>query len=118
MDDTTMRPPEMANAPPIAAVRLPYSAFYPLLLLGLAVLGWFAFQSWQLISERQQLQQFVAGQQPQVDNAGRLRASLDRLALSTRQLAQEGNPNARLLVEELQRRGVTINPTSAGGAVR
>ena len=87
-------------------------------MLALAVLRWFGCQSRQLTTERQQLQQFAAGQPPQVDNAGRLRASLDRLALSTRPLAREGHANSRLLVEELQRRGVTINPASAGGVAR
>ena len=118
MDDSSTTSPAMSKAPQVATTHSPFSAFYPVLLLCLAVLGWSGFQSWQLMNERQQLQQFVAGQQPQVDNAGRLRASLDRLALSTRQLAQEGNPNARLLVDELQRRGVTINPAGAGGAAR
>jgi hypothetical protein len=44
-----------------------------------------------------------------VDNAGRLRASLDGLAADTQRLADAGNASAALLVTELRKRGVTIN---------
>ena len=90
------------------------SAFLPMLLPSLAFIVWLAVQAYQLVQERQNLEQFSAGQQAQVDGAKSLRVSLDRLAVSTQQLANAGNANARLLVDELQRRGVTINPTKAG----
>jgi hypothetical protein len=45
-----------------------------------------------------------------VDNAGKLRASLDALAADTQRLADTGNANAALLVAELKKRGITINP--------
>ena len=88
------------------------SAFLPLLLAGLALLGWLAFQAQQLYMERQLLQTAYASQQQTVDNAGKLRASLDVLAADTQRLADSGNPNARALVEELKKRGVTINSAS------
>ena len=99
------------------------SAFAPLLLGGLALLGWLAFQAQQQYGERQILQTAYASQQQTVDNAGKLRASLDTLAADTQRLADGGNPNARALVDELKKRGVTINsastpPTSAASAVR
>ncbi len=117
MDDN---PTPAQPSPMPAAFRWPmpgHNAFVPVLLLSLALSGWLGFQGWQLFNERQQLQQFAAGLEAPVNNANRLRASLDRLALATRQLASEGNPNARLLVDELQRRGVTINPERAAGAL-
>ena len=85
------------------------SAFVPLLLAGLALLGWLAFQAQQQYAERQILQTAYASQQQTVDNAGKLRASLDVLAADTQRLADGGNPNARALVDELKKRGVTIN---------
>jgi hypothetical protein len=113
MSDTPMQPP--LNAAPAASGQSApvHSAFLPLLLLGLSLAGWLGFQCWHLVNERQQLQQLAAGQEAPMNNANRMRASLDRLALSTRQLASEGNANARLLVDELQRRGVTINSEQA-----
>ena len=103
-----------------AALRSP---FIPLLLAGLALLGWLAFQAQQQMAERQNLQTAYASQQQTVDNAGKLRASLDVLAADTQRLADGGNANARALVEELKKRGVTINsantpPAGAAGAVR
>ena len=41
---------------------------------------------------------------------GKLRSSLDALARETAILADRGNAGARLIVDELRKRGVTINP--------
>ena len=87
--------------------------FVPLALACLALLGWMAFQSWLLLNDKQALQSAHASQQQTVDNAGKLRGSLDTLAADTQRLADAGNGSARLLVEELKKRGVTINPGAA-----
>ncbi len=101
-----------------AAASVHHSPFVPLLLGGLAVMGWLGFQAQQLLTEREALATAHASQQQTVDNAAKLRASLDALAADTQRMAQAGNPSARLLVDELARRGVTINPGAAqtGGA--
>jgi len=88
-----------------------YGPFLPLLLIGLSLLTWFGFQSWQLVAERQQLEQLTANLQPQIEQANQRRMALDKLALATRQLAGQGNANAGVIVDELRRRGVTINQT-------
>jgi hypothetical protein len=94
--------------------------FPPLLLLAVALVGWFAFQTLQLINERQQLEALRVSQEPQVEAAGKVRASLDTVAVATARLSDAGNANARLLVDELRRRGIVINPaapaTSASAA--
>ena len=51
-----------------------------------------------------------------MDNAGKLRTSLDSLAADTQRLADRGNANAALLVTELKRRGITINPQAGAAA--
>jgi hypothetical protein len=89
------------------------SPFVPLLLLALALVGWFAFQSYQLARERQQLGVLRAGQDAQMQAAAKVRASLDTVASATAALADGGNVNARILVEELRKRGITINPNAA-----
>lgn len=104
------------QVPAVAAVATSRSAFVPLLLGGLAVLGWLGFQAQQLYAERQALQTAYASQQQTVDNSAKLRASLDTLAADTQRLADAGNPNARALVDELKKRGVTINPASTAAA--
>ena len=94
----------------------PFSAFMPLLLGGLALLGWLGFQAWQFYVERQTLQAAYASQQQTVDGAAKLRASLDTLAADTQRLADSGNPTARTLVDELKKRGVTISTAPANAA--
>ena len=93
------------------------SAFLPLLMCGLALLGWLAFQATLLWRDHQVLQASHAGQQQTVDNASKLRGSLDTLAADTQRMAEAGNANARLLVEELRKRGVTISAPAAAAAV-
>ena len=100
----------LAAAPEKPAQR---SAFVPMILGGMALLGSMAFQGYQHLGDRQTLQNAHAAQQQTVDNAGKLRASLDALAADTQRMADAGNASARLLVEELKKRGVTINTATA-----
>ena len=86
------------------------SALVPLLLTTLAVLGFLGLQVMGSVQDRQNLQATHVAQQNTVDNAGKLRTSLDALAADTQRMADAGNPNAALLVAELRKRGVTINP--------
>lgn len=88
------------------------SPFIPMLLAALTLAGWFAFQTVQLLGERQQLTTLRASQEAQVDAATKLRGSLDAMASATARLADAGNVNARLLVDELRQRGITINPNA------
>lgn len=91
--------------------------FVPVALLAVAILLWVGFQTTQLIRERQGLQTLHQGQEAQVQSSQKLRASLDAIASGTAKLAEQGNPNARLIVDELRKRGVTIkpNPPAAPG---
>lgn len=86
------------------------SPFVALLLLTLAFTGWAAFQSFLLAHEAYTLSGARDNQGAAVQNAEKLRQALDGLARDTAKLAERGNPNARLIVEELRKRGVTINP--------
>jgi hypothetical protein len=97
--------------------------FVPLLLLAIAVAGWSAFQCYQLTFEQQTLVALRAAQQRQVEEAGRLRVALDGIARETALLADAGNANAKLIVDELKKRGVRIDPAAPplappGGATR
>ena len=92
--------------------------FVPVLLLGLAVLAWTGFQTWQLLAERSSLRAVVASQAAQVDQSTKLRAALDRIASKTARLAATGNAEAALIVDALKKRGVTINPDGNGPTPR
>ncbi len=87
-----------------------FTAFLPLLILGLAMLAWFGFQATQLRAERDAMRAAIAGQDKPVQDSKKLRDALDALARGTAQLADGGNPNAKLIVDELKKHGVTIDP--------
>ena len=117
--DTQPEAPTLRRARPVAAPTAPaalHSAFVPVLLGLVALLAWLAFQTWLLAGERSALITAHDGQQQTVDNAGKLRTSLDTLAADTQRLADTGNANAALLVAELKKRGITINTAAAAPA--
>lgn len=89
------------------------SLFLPALLFAVAFTGWLGFQTVQLAGERQALANARANLDPMELNATKLRTALDALATATAKLASDGNANARAIVDELRKRGVTINPAGA-----
>jgi hypothetical protein len=93
-----------------AAERLEgFSPFWPVLVFFLAWLAWAVFQGYQLNAEAHNLQTLKGGQQAQVEQAQKVRQTLDALAMETQKLADAGNANARLVIEELRKRGITVN---------
>ena len=88
------------------------SAFVPLLMFALTIAVWFGFQTVQLWRERETLASARSAQEKSVEDARKMRTALDQLARGTAVLADKGNPNAKLIVDELKRRGITINPNS------
>jgi len=103
----------MSSGPP---TQFRHRPFLPLLLLVLAAVTWSAFQCYQLVNEKEALATVFAGQDRQFDESGKLRNSLDAIARETALLAAKGNASAKLIVDELARRGVTINPDARPGA--
>ena len=81
----------------------------PLALFALSMLLWMGFQTVQLVRERENLQSSLSGQESMLQNSQKLRQSLDGLATQMARLAEGGNANAKLLVDELKKRGVTID---------
>jgi hypothetical protein len=87
------------------------SAFVPLLILALSLLGWFVFQAMQVQADRDVIQTAVAGQNRQIEESKKLRTAFETLYRGTQQLADGGNANARLVVDELKKRGLAITGT-------
>jgi uncharacterized protein HemX len=106
-----------ATTRPAAARTAPLrSAFAPTVLMALSLVGWFGAQLFDAYQQRQSLMAAHAALQQTVDNAGKLRQSLDALAADTQRMADGGNGNAALLVTELRKRGITISvPAGAAG---
>ncbi len=81
----------------------------PVCLMVLAFVVWTGFQTSQLMRERGTLKAILASQEAPVQEAAKLRAQLDSIAKGTQELANQGNQNAKTIVAELQKRGITIN---------
>jgi len=86
--------------------------FLPLALMIVTVLVWTGFEAVQLRTQRNVLNDAKANQQPLIEQAQRIRSQLDSIAGQTAKLAEKGNPNASLIVEELRKNGITINPSA------
>jgi|CXWL01.1.fsa_nt_gi hypothetical protein len=88
------------------------SPFVPVLFLVVAVLVWAGFQTTQLMKEKETLETIHTNQASTLDQAVKVRNQLDSIAKKTTELAGKGNAGAKLLVDELQKRGVVINATA------
>jgi hypothetical protein len=84
----------------------------PLLLVIIALIVWSAFQTTQLYKERQNLKTAYDNQEQVVSNAKKMRAQLDVIAAGTKRLADRGNANAQLIVQQLAKNGINIDPNA------
>jgi hypothetical protein len=90
------------ESPPIRGVVV------PVCLVVVAFALWTGFQTTQLLREHGTLQAIRASQETAVQEAAKLRTQLDAIARGTQELANQGNQNAKTIVAELQKRGITI----------
>jgi hypothetical protein len=84
----------------------------PLAVTLCALLVYFAFQTFQLVRERSTLSELKVNLETPLQESQKVRSQLESLLTETAELANQGNPAARTVVEELQKRGV---PIGAGG---
>ncbi|MBK1631627.1 hypothetical protein CKO31_12910 [Thiohalocapsa halophila] len=89
----------------------PTSAFLPILLVTCAITGLLLIQAAQLYADRSQLAELRASQRPAYKEAQRLQSQLEGVAADTAVLAEQGNANAKLIIEALRSRGINIDPT-------
>lgn len=109
-----------ATAPPPLATPAPsrLGVFVPLLIALVALVAWSAFQFYQLRLEAEAMATLRTNQEAPLQQAQRVRQNLENLAARTRELAEAGNANARLVVNELSRRGVKIGPPASAAATK
>jgi hypothetical protein len=113
MRDEPLDEAEGEPTPPRAAINP-----WPLLaVLVVVLLSWFGYQAWHLQREYGSLLQIRANSEAPLDQARKRRAQLESIMRRTFELAQKGNPGATLILQELARRGVTINPAPPGGTL-
>jgi hypothetical protein len=95
-----------------------HTVFVPLLIIAVGIFFWFGFETVQLAIERSTLNGTYEEQERLVQNSTKLRKSQEVIAPGTQKLASQGTPHAALVVEELRKRDVTINPNASAGADR
>jgi hypothetical protein len=82
----------------------------PLTILLIALVVWFGFQTLQLASERANLGEARAHQEAAMQEAQKLRTQFESLISKTSELANKGHAGAKLVMDELQRRGMAAQP--------
>lgn len=87
-----------------------WTHFIPLGLLAVAFLAWTIFQTVVIYREATSLRAMKANQEPTIGQATKVRGQADSIAGKLAELAAKGNPGAKMIVDELRRRGVTISP--------
>lgn len=86
------------------------SVFVPLAVGLLAMLIWAGFQTSQMVRERSNLKQVYANQDAPLQATLKMRTQMDVIASGTVKLANQGNANAKMIIQALADRGITIDP--------
>lgn len=80
----------------------------PLILTIASLLVWFGFQTVQLVVERGNLNLVKGNLEAPVQESQKVRAQLEAVINKTAELAKQGNANAKMVIEELEKRGIPI----------
>ena len=94
---------EQSPTPPKSGSRR-YGVYLPLLLTLIGIVSWLIFQTSQLVIEHGALLQLRANQESTLHTMQKMRKQLETLSVG------QGNPNAKLIVDDLHKKGITINP--------
>jgi hypothetical protein len=100
---------EIEEREPVAP-RVERGANLPLPILLSALVLWFGFQTVQLASERANLGEARGHQEAAMQEAQKLRTQFESLISKTSELANKGHAGAKLVMEELQKRGMGTQP--------
>ncbi len=80
----------------------------PLLLTLVALLIWYAFQAVQMVVERQNLNAVKANYEQAMQESQKMQSQLQALITKTAELANQGNPGAKAVISELEKRGIPV----------
>ena len=75
-----------------------------------ALLLWFGFQLLQQVRERSNLSAVKANQESAIQESEKIRLQFQGLMTKTVELANQGHAGARMVVDELQKRGIGVPP--------
>ena len=69
---------------------------------------WFGFQAFQLVRDRGSLQVVKANQETAMQESEKIRTQFQTLMTKTAELANQGHAGAKMVIDELQKRGVGV----------
>jgi hypothetical protein len=81
----------------------------PLTLVVVSLFVLMAFETGQAIRDRGALTELLRAQQPNIEQAGKLREQLQTLAGKTAQFAAAGDTGAQAVVAQMKAQGVTLS---------
>jgi hypothetical protein len=81
----------------------------PVALVIVSLFVLMAFETGQAVHDRGALQELRRAQEPTVEQAVKIRRQLQTLATKTAELAAAGDENAKNIVEQMKREGVTLS---------
>lgn len=82
----------------------------PLILILTALLIYFAFQTFQLVTQRSDLGMVKSSQEGAIQEAQKIEAQFKALVHKTSELADQGHAGAKMIMEELFNRGGSAAP--------
>ena len=100
----TLEEIEQQEAPPAGPFEKPGSTL-PLMLTIVSVFVWFAFQTVQLVFERNNLSRLKSNLEAPAQEAQKVQSQFQTLITKTAELASQGNAGARAVLEE---RGIPV----------
>ncbi|HZA54075.1 MAG TPA: hypothetical protein VE616_07485 [Candidatus Udaeobacter sp.] len=99
---------EMRDQEVAAEPREARGSSLPLIFTIISLLIWFAFQTVQLVFERTNLGALKSNLEAPMQELQKMQSQLQSLITKTAELANQGNPGAKAVVEELEKRGIPI----------
>lgn len=105
-NETIVEPDEVEEQPVVVAS----ASNLPLIILLAALTVYFAFQTWQVTVERTNLGLVKANQEAAIQESQRVQTQFKTLVTKTGQLAAQGHAGAKMVMEELQKRGLGEGP--------
>lgn len=81
----------------------------PLALTMIALVIWFGFQTAALVFERNQLSAVNSNYAAGMQDAQKMQAQLQAIITQTADLANKGNANAKIVAQELEKRGIPLS---------
>lgn len=95
----------------------PACLLLPVGMLAFVLFIMLAFQVSQIMRDRDSLNQVKQQQEKPLEDVQKLRAQLDAVAVGTLKLSQNGNKDAKAIIDRMKRMGIVVNsgnPASGG----